>query len=77
MTNYLLLNQLINMKTPDTEQIVILILHFLIVQKLINLFVPSQPHMEQPTNLASVIYNIRIYISPYLVLLPIEEFFLA
>ena len=34
-TNYLLINHLI-CTTPDTEQIVILILHFLIIQKLKN-----------------------------------------
>ena len=35
MTNYLLINHLICI-IPDTEQIVILILHYLIIQKLKN-----------------------------------------
>ena len=46
--NYLLANHLI-CTTPDTEQIVFLILHYLIIQKLKMLFVPSNSHMEQPT----------------------------
>ena len=39
-------------KTPDTEQIVILILHFLIIQNAKILFVPGNSYMEQPTKFA-------------------------
>ena len=42
-TNYLLINHLI-CTTPDTEQIVILILHFLIIQKLRNVICTSLPN---------------------------------
>ena len=50
-TNYPLVNHLI-CTTPGTEQIVILILRFLIIKKLKNVFVQSNSHMEHHTKFA-------------------------
>ena len=50
-TNYLLINNLI-CTTSDTEQIVILILHYLSFKNPKMLFVPSNSYMEQPTKFA-------------------------
>ena len=50
-TNYLLIIRLICTIT-DKEQVVILILLFLNIQRLKTFFVPSNSHMEQPTKFA-------------------------
>ena len=49
--NYLSINHLTR-TTPDTEQIVILTLHFLIIQKLKMIFAQNNSHMELPSKFA-------------------------
>ena len=55
MTKYRIINYL-TCTTADTKQIVILLLECLIIQKLKNVFVPSNFYMEQPTKFASELH---------------------
>ena len=51
-----------HMPTPDTGQKVILILHFLIIQKLKNVIsIPSNSYAEQPTKFASKLH-FQVYV---------------
>ena len=82
-TNYLLINHLM-CTTPDTEQIAILILHYLIIQKLVKYYlckvIPiwnTLPNLLKNCTSKQFQINYRyiyIYMFPYLVLLILEFF---